>query len=170
MSLLVDADLVLNDPRQLKALGDETRARILRILQTREASAKQLCELLDMTHGKVGHHIKVLREAGLIEVVEERKVRAMTEKLYGLTYKTLRVDLPNHNRLAFSLNQAALEASDDQPFEPVAPVFIARMTERAAKQFHDRVVELAKEFASTDEPDGDMFGFVGSVFATDTPT
>ena len=74
-------DLVMDSPDQLKAFADETRAKILRVLDDGPASAKQLSDLLKMSHGKVGHHMKVLREAGLIEVVEERPVRAVTERV-----------------------------------------------------------------------------------------
>ena len=168
MSLHTETELVLDNPSQLKALGDETRAKILRILGTRHASAKELSELLDMTHGKVGHHIKVLRDAGLVEVVEERKVRAMTEKLYGLTYSRIRFDLAETDRLGFALGQAAREAARVQPFDPPATLLTVRMSEESARAFHEKVMHLAQEFADTDEG-GATYGFVGSVFATDTP-
>lgn len=164
-----DTALVLDRPEQLKALADDTRARILRILQTRSASAKELADLLEMTHGKVGHHIKVLRDAGMIEVVEERKVRAMTEKLYGLTYSRIEFAVPGTDRLGFTLSQAVREAATDQPFDPPAALLTARMSEKTAEDFRERLMTLVEEFGSAADEEGEIYGFVASVFATDTP-
>lgn len=162
--------LVLDEPDQLKAIADDTRAKILRILEEEQASAKQLSGLLGMSHGKVGHHVKVLAEAGLIEVVEERKVRAMTERLYGLTYERLAFDVPGTSRLSFTLDQAAREAAPDQPFDPPAVLVTARMSEPRAASFHRRVVELAEEFGEAGEEGASVvFGLTSAVFATDTP-
>lgn len=170
MSLHTDRELTLDRPDQLKALSDETRARILRLLEDRVASAKEMSEMLGMTHGKVGHHVKVLREAGLIEVVEERPVRAVTEKFYGLTYGKLRWALPSSGRLAFTLNQTLREASDDQPFDPPATLLTIRMRRERAARFSQRVQDLASEFSDAGDPDAaEVFGFLGSVFKTDTP-
>ncbi len=170
MSLHTETELLLEHPSQLKALGDETRAKILRILETRTASAKELAGMMDMTHGKVGHHLKVLHDAGLVEIVEERKVRAMTEKLYGLTFSRLRFAIPGTDRLGFTLGQAAREASAQQPFDPPAALFTVRLSQGTAKRFHERVMALADEFSASQEEDGEMFGFLGSVFATETPS
>lgn len=170
MPLHTETELLLEHPNQLKALGDETRSKILRILETRKASAKELSGLLDMTHGKVGHHLKVLHEAGLVEVVEERQVRAMTEKLYGLTFTRLRFAIPDTDRLSFTLAQAAREAAAEQPFDPPAALFTVRLSMESAERFHERLLELADEFSASQEQTGEVFGFIGSVFATDTPS
>lgn len=170
MSLRSITELPLDRPEQLKALSNETRATILRLLEAQPSSAKIISETLGMTHGKVGHHMKVLREAGLIEVIEERRVRAVTEKIYGLTYERLRWALPASGRLAFTLNQALREAAEDQPFEPPATLFTLRMRRERASEFSRRLAELASEFAeSGDTEAAEGFGFVGSVFKTKTP-
>ena len=101
--------MVLTKAEQVKAIADPTRTKILQVLDDRPASAKQLAGLLEMTHGKVGHHLKVLERHGLVEVVETRPVRAVTEKLYGLTYERLLIRLANSGEtdpLVFLLEQA----------------------------------------------------------------
>jgi ArsR family transcriptional regulator len=54
----------------LKALADPTRLRILSIIQAQpneEACVCHLIEPLGLTQGTVSHHLRVLREAGLVE-------------------------------------------------------------------------------------------------------
>ena len=75
--------LVVSEPAQLRALGDEVRGRIIALLRERAASASELAGLLEMPKGTVGHHLKVLERAGLVHVVRTRRVRAVTEKYYG---------------------------------------------------------------------------------------
>ena len=68
---------------QITSGAPTPRTKILQVLDDRPASAKQLSDLLNMSHGKIGHHLKVLERHGFVEVVETRQVRAMTEKLYA---------------------------------------------------------------------------------------
>ena len=79
----LDDVLVVEDPRQLRALAEVSRARIVGLLRERAASTTELAAALESPKGTVGHHVKVLEEAGLIRVVRTRKVRALTERYYG---------------------------------------------------------------------------------------
>ncbi len=172
MTLHTAQELVLDTPQRLSAIADETRSRILRTLQDGPASAKQLSELLGMSHGKIGYHVKVLREAGLIEVVEERPVRALTERFYGLTFDRLSFALGGADRLQFTLAQAAREAdiTARQPFDPPALFVTARISPQRAAEFNEAVSDLVTQFAGSSDPAAeDMFGLVAGVFLTDTP-
>lgn len=51
----------------LKALGEESRVRILRMLMGKERSVNEVAETLGMTQYNVSKHLRVLREAGLLE-------------------------------------------------------------------------------------------------------
>ena len=173
MTVQTDRELILTGAAQVKAVADPTRTRILQVLDDRPASAKQLAGLLDMTHGKVGHHLKVLERHGLIEVVEERPVRAMTEKLYGLTFERLRIRLSDDaetNPLVFLFEQAARESAPaaQQPFAGGRRLYSVRMPEARAAEFAERLESLADEFADA-AGDGPMFGFAGAVYRTSTP-
>lgn len=172
MPVYTDTEVVLDTELRLKAVANDTRATILRVLQDGPASAKQLSLLLGMSHGKIGHHVKVLREAGLIEVVEERPVRAVTERIYGLAFTRLRFDSERVDRLQFTLAQAAREAlpAAQQPFDPPALLLTVRMSEARAAEFNRRLRELADEFEDAEEHEGaHRFGLAASVFVTDTP-
>jgi DNA-binding transcriptional ArsR family regulator len=171
MSVHTRTELVLDTAARLKAVANDDRARILRILGDGPASSKELANLTGMSHGKVGHHVKVLREAGFIQVVEERPVRAVVERFYGLAYDRLRFAYAGANRLQFALDQAAREAAEDQPFDPPGVFLTARIDREQAQEFHERLLELAEEFASHEERTSPLvFGFAGSVFLTETPS
>ena len=52
----------------LKVLGDNTRLRIISLLINRVHSVGELAELLGLSEPTVSHHLKVLREAGLLNL------------------------------------------------------------------------------------------------------
>ena len=173
MTVQTRKELVLTRPEQMKAIADPTRTRILQVLEDRPASAKQLAGLLKMSHGKVGHHLKVLERHGLVEVVEERAVRALTEKLYGPTYDYLRVEMGERGQadpLVFLFEQAAREAAPaaQQPFEGGRRIHATRMPVERAAEFARRLEELADEFDASGG-EGPVFGFAAAVYRTTTP-
>ena len=70
-----------------KALADETRLRLLRLLQAEELNVQELCRILDAAQPKVSRHLAVLRQAGL---VQDR--REGTRVFYSLTDAGARPD------------------------------------------------------------------------------
>ncbi len=52
--------------RLLKALGDETRLRILALLAREELSGRDLMEILNMGQSRVSTHLALLKEVGLV--------------------------------------------------------------------------------------------------------
>lgn len=50
----------------LKALGDENRIRILRLLRQGEKCACRLLEELEISQPTLSHHMKILCEAGIV--------------------------------------------------------------------------------------------------------
>lgn len=57
----------------LKALADDTRWRIVRELLRRERTVGELVDRLKVTQYNVSKHLRVLREAGIIEMQREGK-------------------------------------------------------------------------------------------------
>jgi|SRR5204863_7822101 len=51
---------------RFRALGDETRLRILEHLARRERSVSELMALVDVGQSLMSHHLRILREAGLV--------------------------------------------------------------------------------------------------------
>jgi DNA-binding transcriptional ArsR family regulator len=59
----------------LQALADPSRRVVLEILKDHSASAGELAEALPIARPGVSRHLRVLREAGLVEVRQEAQRR-----------------------------------------------------------------------------------------------
>jgi len=59
----------------LKAMSDETRRRILALLQEREMSVSELTEHMSVTQPTISHHLAILRRADLVRPRREGRQR-----------------------------------------------------------------------------------------------
>ncbi|MET1005645.1 MAG: metalloregulator ArsR/SmtB family transcription factor [Propionibacteriaceae bacterium] len=59
----------------LQALADESRRTVLEILRDHPATAGELADALPIARPGVSRHLRVLREAGLVEVQQEAQRR-----------------------------------------------------------------------------------------------
>lgn len=59
----------------LKALGEETRLRILRLLFKEPLSVNAISERLGVSQYNVSKHLRIMREAGLLEAQKKGKLR-----------------------------------------------------------------------------------------------
>jgi ArsR family transcriptional regulator, arsenate/arsenite/antimonite-responsive transcriptional repressor len=65
----LDAERAVALSRSFKALGDPVRLRLLSLIASHEGGEACVCELtdgFDVSGPTISHHLKVLREAGLI--------------------------------------------------------------------------------------------------------
>jgi DNA-binding transcriptional ArsR family regulator len=81
--------LEIQDPRVFEMLDNPVRLRILRHLD-QPRTVKQLAEWMEVPPTRLYYHINMLRQAGVIVVVDTRKVGAMIERVYRATARTLR--------------------------------------------------------------------------------
>lgn len=58
---------------RFRALGDETRLRLLELLADGEQTVAGLMELTGLGQSLVSHHLRTLREAGLVQPRREGK-------------------------------------------------------------------------------------------------
>lgn len=67
----------------LKALGEETRMRILRLLFTERLSVNAVSDRLKVSQYNISKHLRIMREAGLLETEKHGKQRlyAVADKL-----------------------------------------------------------------------------------------
>jgi len=70
---MVDEKSIRKQCRFFKALGDETRLRILTILQMREMCVCEIMVALELTQPTASHHLGILENAGLVESRKEGK-------------------------------------------------------------------------------------------------
>lgn len=73
---------VLDEPAVAAAALDPLRSRLLSLLATEPRSAAALAEAVDLPRQKVGYHLRVLAEHGLVEEVGQRRHGGITERLF----------------------------------------------------------------------------------------
>ena len=169
--------IALTEPFQVKALSHPLRTTILGLLHERAATVTELAVALERPKSTVAHHVKVLAEAGLVQVVRTRRVRAIEERFYGRTARMFYVGVERS------------EAGDEMPrdfndFEVAAREsagayrdgklwgFIrhARISEAQVSEFWERMAELVAEFDRLPRSGATMYGFAVGVYPTDQPT
>lgn len=169
--------LEITTEQQLKAIGDPVRSRILGIIQNQPATAKQIADRLGYAPGTIGHHLQVLEEAGLAQVVERRLVRGIVAKYYTRTARIFNFRLSKDIRGATSADFDILSHVRDEYNEAdaVRPEMTeaeenelpctsgfphARISEERAREYHNRLNALADEFlAEPIDPQGQVYGF-----------
>jgi DNA-binding transcriptional ArsR family regulator len=69
----------------LKALSDETRLRILRALSKDPLDVSQIADRLSVSSYNMSKHLRVLREAGLLQVERDgkRRLYSLAESVRG---------------------------------------------------------------------------------------
>ena len=63
---VADIKTVRKQSRFFKALSDEKRLRIMKLLNVREMCVCELMITLDMTQPNLSHHIRILENAGIV--------------------------------------------------------------------------------------------------------
>lgn len=63
----------------LKALGELNRLRIVRLLLKERLGVNQISEQLEMSQYNVSKHLRILKQAGLVEVEKQGQ-----QRLYGI--------------------------------------------------------------------------------------
>lgn len=81
--------LEVEDIEVFETLNNPLRLRIMRQL-VEPAPIKQVAEALDVPPTRLYYHFDLLEEAGVIRVVETRKVGAMVQKLYQIVARSFR--------------------------------------------------------------------------------
>lgn len=168
--------MALTTPEQFRAIGDGTRMRILGRLAQSTATILELARALGMAKGTVGHHVNVLQDAGLVRVVEERRVRAVVERRYGRVAPRFRIDEGSDARaksdtpprmipLRHALEEATEAAGPDDP--TISVLVRAAMSPERARRFAELVERLADEFGESSATTGETFGFAAAIYRPD---
>jgi DNA-binding transcriptional ArsR family regulator len=93
--------ILITNTEQTKALNDPARIKILQVLYHNELTAEQISsELYKTGHKKavttIRHHIDILKNAGLIDIVRMEEARGAVMKYYGTSVKLLGYGIPQH--------------------------------------------------------------------------
>jgi DNA-binding transcriptional ArsR family regulator len=170
----IDAQLELTEPAQYRALFDDVRTEIVRLLGERAATIAELSTALGRPKGTVGYHVKVLADAGLIHVVRTKRVRAIEAKYYGRTARVFifqavgeATDRDEHVLATAAAEVAAIHP--DSPLPSTVNVRYARIAVERAAEWRRRVDELMVEFAAEPRAGAVTFGLVAGIYPTDRP-
>jgi DNA-binding transcriptional ArsR family regulator len=169
--------MALRSPGQVKALSHPMRNTILGLLHERAATVTELATALGRPKSTVAHHVKVLTEAGLLQVVRTRRVRAIEERFYGRTARMFYVALEQNakgDELPRDFNDFEVAARESVAAFEDGKLwgFIrhARISETQASEFWERMANLVAEFDRLPRSGQTMYGFALGVYPTDQPT
>lgn len=149
----------IDQHRQVKAFDHPLRHRIIGRLGQSPATVSILAEEFSRPPGTIGHHTKVLEDAGLIEVVRTRVVNGITERWLARSAATFSFpeqvgELRKGTWMLQQFARAQQHARDAGGDPNLLTVRIARIPEERAREYYDRMLDLAVEFSS-EEPGGD---------------
>jgi len=77
----------------LKALGEETRLRILRLLFKKPLGVNEISQRLKVSQYNVSKHLRIMREAGLLEAEKHGK-----QRLYSVA-SDLKAEVTSNNNI-----------------------------------------------------------------------
>lgn len=93
---------MINDFDTLKNISDPLKIDLLQRMFHKPKTGQMLAEELDMSRAKVHYHLDVLLNAGIIFVVDEKKIVNVSQKFYAPVAKKLII---NHQLLDYSKTQ-----------------------------------------------------------------
>lgn len=163
--------MIVSEPAQLRALGDDVRTKIVALLRDRALSTTELAARLGMPKGTAGHHVKVLERAGLVRVVRTRRVRAVTERYYGRVARlfVIRCDDDGDEDalvpfLAATSLRAAAEELAASGVVSTQGLIHARLSPADARRFVRRLEKLVSDFRTSERPDGEPMGLAIALY------
>lgn len=167
--------LVLTTEQQLKALADSLRARILVLLQHQPATAKQIAERLGAVPGTIGHHLQVLEEAGLVQVVARRIVHGIVAKYYTRTARIFFMEFPPEVMGAGSITLDFLTDARNELAEALGtigdPAMLesgfphARLSAGRAQVYQQRLSAIFEDLMNEPpDPNGQVYGLSAAFF------
>ena len=167
--------LVINTVQQFKAVNDSIRTRILGIIQNRPATAKQIAAQLGATPGAIGHHLHVLEEAGLAQVVARRIIRGIIANYYTRTARIFIFKFPPEVRgersttldFVTDLHDAISETLAEKGEEAIYGTSFprVRLSGERLEVYRKRLDDLIDEFiAEAPDPHGEVYGLFATLF------
>jgi DNA-binding transcriptional ArsR family regulator len=169
--------VVVTAPAQLRALADPLRTFLLDLLLERAATVTELAHAVGRPKSTVAYHVNLLLEAGLLQVVRTRRVRAIEERFYGRVARTLYIGVltrPEDKQIVSAINGLAAAAAESAPAHAAddlrCTLVHARIPRDEVRRFWAEVQELARQFAQIPRAGDQVYGFVAGLYPTDAPT
>jgi len=166
---------VIKTEQQFKAISDSLRSRILGIIQNQPATAKQIADRLGATPGTIGHHLRVLEEAGLAQVVARRMTRGIVANYYTRTARIFTYDLPSEIVGDTPVDLAIINTARDELIETLASQTDdryshqsfphVRLSPERARLYYERLQALVDDILhEPHDPAGEVYGILIAIF------
>lgn len=160
---------------QFKAISEPVRSRILGIIQNQPATAKQLADRLGATPGAIGHHLHVLEEAGLAQIVARRLVRGIVANYYTRTARIFKYNLPDDVKGDVDASLEIMDKARDELAEAHATVKEdpyrcesfphIRLSPERAHYYSERIEALIDDILHEQpDPDGTVYAILAGMF------
>lgn len=139
--------------QQLHAVGSLARHRVLRVLRDGPATVTQIAERLGIAKGSSHYHVKVLAKAGLVHVVETRKVRGVVEQYYGMVARGISMPDPGPGEPEHLMRHALADV-EAAPAGDQKTVWLkhARLSRAAWEIFDEKIRALMDELTEMSDP------------------
>ena len=169
--------VVVTAPAQLRALADPLRTTLLDLLHERAATVTEMAQAVDRPKSTVAYHVNLLLDAGLLQVVRTRRVRAIDERYYGRVARTIYIGAltrPEDKQIVAAINGLAQAAAESGPAHAAddlrCTLAHARIPREEVRNFWAQVQEVARQFAQIPRAGDQVYGFVAGLYPTDAPT
>jgi DNA-binding transcriptional ArsR family regulator len=163
-------------PAQLRAIAHPLRSAILDLVLERAATVAELAAAVDRPNSTVAHHVNVLVDAGMLRVVRTRRVRAIDERFYGRTGRTIQVGVvrrPGDTITPVCVNGLSVAAAESVPAHEADTLYSTlrhvRIPAKEAARFWRRVEALIREFTQLPRSGDTVYGFAAGLYPTDHP-
>ena len=171
---------VLTTMQEFKAVSDDTRSRILGLIQQQPATARQIADRLGATPGAIGHHLHLLEAAGLAQVVARRFVRGTVANYYTRTARIFVFDFPREIKGDDPTNSISLHKVDhlhdemidahtngkEDPYWRTAFLHL-RLTPERANIYSQRLSSLVEDMIhEAPEPSGQVYTIFTAMFTS----
>jgi len=163
-------------PAQLRAIADPLRSSLLDLVLERAATVAELAAAVGRPRSTVAHHVGVLVDAGMLRVVRTRRVRAIEERYYGRTGRTITIAIARHpgdptvpvcvNGLSVAAAESVPAHEEDTLYSTLRHVRIPR---EQASEFWQRVEGLVREFTALPRSGDTVYGLAVGLYPTDQP-
>ncbi len=155
MSTLLQKEIKINkilttDAEQTKALDDPARFKILQILYHKQLTTDQIVdELHKMGYKKatttIRHHLDVLRDSGLVEIVKMEEIRGAVMKYYGTSVRVMGSKLPANFETEFSKTITDASIKLEKVIKNIAQNAGAKIKKKSSKisvdsNYEDKIV------------------------------
>lgn len=166
----------LTTPAQLRAIADPLRSSLLDLVLERAATVAELAAAVGRPKSTVAHHVGVLVDAGMLRVVRTRRVRAIDERFYGRTGRTINIAIarrPGDDTTPVCVNGLSVAAAESVPAHEDDTLYSTlrhvRIPQESASEFWRRVEALVREFTALPRSGETVYGLAVGLYPTDQP-